>query len=55
MSHNHQHDPPQSAYKASIKVQNNLLCRVNKHGVAILILLDLNAAFDTIDGKFYYI
>jgi len=50
------HDPLQSAYKAGhstetalTKVQNDLLMSMDKHGVAILILLDLSAAFDTID------
>ena len=49
------HDDYQSAYKAGystesalIKVQNNLLCLLDQRKVAILILLDLSAAFDTI-------
>ena len=50
------HDPLQSAYKAGhstetalTRVQNDLLMGMDKHGVAILVLLDLSAAFDTID------
>ena len=46
----------QSAYKALhstetalIKIQNDLLREVDVSGAAILVLLDLSAAFDTID------
>ena len=49
-------DPTQSAYRtghstetALARVQNDLLCTIDKHGVAILVLLDLSAAFDTVD------
>ena len=48
----------QSAYRALhstetalLRVQNDLLQAVDKHGGAILVLLDLSAAFDTIDHK----
>ena len=58
MDQNNLHDPFQSAYKtnhstetALTKVQNDLLGSSDKHGVAILILLDLSAAFDTIDQQ----
>ena len=50
------HDPFQSAYKAAhgtetalLKVQNDILRTVDTGGVAVLVLLDLSAAFDTID------
>ncbi|MCG8431411.1 MAG: reverse transcriptase family protein, partial [Candidatus Omnitrophica bacterium] len=46
----------QSAYKrnhstetALLRVQNDIRMMVDKHGAAILVLLDLSAAFDTID------
>ena len=46
----------QSAYKkfhstetAMVKIQNDLLLAVDRQGGAILVLLDLSAAFDTID------
>ena len=49
-------DPLQSAYEkdhstetALLKVQNHLLMDIDKGNVAVLILLDLSAAFDTID------
>ncbi len=49
-------DPLQSAYKkdhstetALLKVQNDLLIDIDKGNVAVLVLLDLSAAFDTID------
>ena len=50
------YDPTQSAYRtghstesALTKVQNDLLCTIDKHGVSILVMLDLSAAFDTVD------
>ena len=56
MDANQLHDPLQSAYKtghstetALTKVHNDLLRSVDQHGAAILILLDLSAAFDTMD------
>ena len=57
MDYNDLHDPLQSAYKtahstesALLKVQNDILRTVGGHGgVAALVLLDLSAAFDTID------
>ena len=46
----------QSAYKPSystetalVKVQNDIFTSIDQHGIVILILLDLSAAFDTID------
>ena len=48
----------QSAYRqyhstetALIRVINDLLCAVDKDGGIILVLLDLSAAFDTIDHE----
>ena len=32
-----------------VKVQNDILTSIDQHGIVILILLDLSAAFDTID------
>ena len=56
MDYNDLHDPLQSAYKtahstetALLKVQNDILRTVDHGGVAVLVLLDLSAAFDTID------
>ena len=50
------HDVLHSVYKVVhstemtlLKVQNNLLCTLDTHGIAVLILLDISAAFDTID------
>ena len=50
------HDSYQSAYKAGhsmetavLKVQNDLRTMVDQHGAAVLVLLDLSAAFDTVD------
>ena len=49
-------DPFQSAYKkghctetALLKVQNDLLINSDKNNVSVLVMLDLSAAFDTID------
>ena len=51
-------DPFQSAYRkyhstetALLKVQNDILIDIDKKNVAILVLLDLSAAFDTIDHE----
>ena len=51
-------DPFQSAYKkyhstetALLKVQNDILRDIDKKKVALLLLLDLSAAFDTIDHE----
>jgi hypothetical protein len=56
MTANNLHDCLQSAYKAYhstetalLKVQNDILCSLDKQGVTVLVLLDLSAAFDTID------
>ena len=55
---NHLYEKFQSAYRpdhstetALVRVQNDLLQAVDTHGAAILILLDLSAAFDTIDHE----
>ena len=58
MDNHNLHEVMQSAYKkyhstetALVRVQNDILTHIdNKHGV-ILVLLDLSAAFDTIDHK----
>ena len=34
---------------ALVKVHNDILTNINKHHVTLLILLDLSAAFDTVD------
>ena len=56
MDYNDLHDTLQSAYNtthstesALLKVQNDILRTVDHSGVAVLVLLDLSAAFDTID------
>ena len=56
MSKHHLCDTLQLAYKTShsnetavIRVQNDLLLSLDKRKVASIILLDLSAAFDTID------
>ena len=56
MTDNNLHEYLQSAYKpghstetALVKVQNDILTSNDQHGIVILILLDLSAAFDTID------
>ena len=56
MTYNNLHEYLQSAYKpghstetALVKVQNDILTSIDQHGIVILILLDLSAAFDTID------
>lgn len=50
------HAPMQSAYRkhhstetAMLRIQNDLLCAVDHHKEAVLILLDFSAAFDLID------
>ena len=35
--------------KILVKVQNDILTSIDQHGVVILVMLDLSAAFDTID------
>ena len=56
MDYNDFHHPLQSAYKIAhstelvlLKVQNDILRTVYHGGVAVLVLLDLSAAFDTIN------
>ena len=56
MTDNNLHEYLQSAYKpghstetALVKVQNEILTSIDQHGIVILILLDLSAAFDIID------
>ena len=56
MTENNLHEHLQSAYKpghstetALVKVQNDILTSIDQHGIVILVMLDLSAAFDTID------
>ena len=49
-------DPTQFSFRtrhsteiALARIQNDLLCIVDKDGVAMLVLMDLSAAFDTFD------
>ena len=56
MTENNLHKHLQSAYKpghstetALVKVQNDILTSIDQHGVVILVMLDLSAAFNTID------
>ena len=58
MSDHHLHEPMQSAYKrfhstetALLRVHNDIMWTMEKQGITILVLLDLSAAFDTIDHK----
>ena len=39
--------PGHSTETALVKVQNDILTSIDQHGIVILILLDLSAAFDT--------
>ena len=55
MTENNLHEHLQSAYKpghstetALVKVQNDILTSIDQHGIVILVMLDLSAAFDTI-------
>ncbi len=52
------HEPLQSAYKAFhsaettlVNFHNDVLCARDKQGIVILLVLDLSAAFDTIDHR----
>ena len=56
MTINQLHEPMQSAYRAChstetllVRVPNNILRILDQGGAAIILLLDLSAAFDTID------
>ena len=56
MTENNLHEHLQSTYKpghstetALVKVQNDILTSIDQHGLVILVMLDLSAAFDTID------
>ena len=56
MTINQLHEPVQSAYRAChstetalVRVQNDILRTLDQGGAAILVLLDLSTAFDTID------
>ena len=58
MDVNQLYDPMQSAYRsghstetALTKVLNDMLVTMDNQGVAILVMLDLSAAFDTVDHK----
>jgi hypothetical protein len=56
MSSDHLHETFQSAFKpchstetALLRVHNDILCAIDKKEAVYLVLLDLSAAFDTID------
>ena len=56
MDVNNMHEAMQSAYKkrhstetALLYIQNDILNYIDQHKVVLLVLLDLSAAFDTID------
>ena len=56
MTQNNLHEPNQSAYRqnhstetALVKIYNDLLCAVDSKKAVMLILLDLSAAFDTVE------
>ena len=56
MANQHLHEPLQSAYKsyhstetALVRVQNDILRSLDRKNGTVLVLLDLSAAFDTID------
>lgn len=58
MTFNHLHEKFQSAYKkhhstktALLRVQNDILLALDKQEVVLLVLLDLSAAFDTVEHK----
>ena len=60
MSLNNLHEPLQSAYSrnhstetALVKVTNDILMALDKRKCAYLVLLDLSAAFDTIDHQVF--
>ena len=56
LEQNHLDEPLQSAYKkfhscetALVRVQNDMLCAIDKRCCVVLLLLDLSAAFNTVD------
>ena len=56
LQNNQLYEPMQSAYRpahstetALVRVTNDLLCAVDKQQAVFLVLLDLSAAFDTVD------
>ena len=58
LQQHHLNEPYQSAYRAQhstetalLRVQNDLLCAMDKGKITLLVLLDLSAAFDTVDHK----
>ena len=51
-------EPCQSAYRqghsketALVRVQNDVICAVGQHKAVLLVLLDLSAAFDTVNHQ----
>ena len=55
---NNLHEEHKSAYRkfhsaetTLVKVQNDILQSLDQNGIAVLVLLDLSAAFDTIDNE----
>ena len=56
LDHNALHEVFQSAYRprhstetALLRVHDDLICAINHHEVVILVLIDLSAAFDTVN------
>ena len=56
MTENNLHEHLQSTYKpghstetALLKLQNDILTSIDQYGIVILVMLDLSAAFNTID------
>jgi hypothetical protein len=61
MQTNNLHENMQSAYRqyhstetALLKVQNDILCAIDDQNCVLLVLLDLSAAFDTVDHQILF-
>ena len=51
MANNNLEEPFQSAETALLKVQNDILIAIDNRKCVMLLLLDMSAAFDTVDQK----